>query len=99
MKKNKRNNNRLTKVIRETLERLNTSHIEDTTYVFTPESVVAFGDMIGGLDDTLSDLGSIRDSEGAILVDTELYSEEYLEDIITDLLSVVDRLEHLKGLE
>jgi hypothetical protein len=73
-------------------------HIEDS-YSFGPETVGAFNDMVGGLNDTVEDLNIIRIKEGDVLVDTDEYSDEYLEDIINDLESVVERLEFLKGLE
>jgi hypothetical protein len=74
------------------------SHLEDS-YRFGPDTIVAFGDMIGGLNDTAEDLNIIRLKEGDVLVDTDYYSDEYLEDIVTDLESIVERLEFLKGLE
>tara|TARA_R110000803_G_scaffold1618_3_gene5172 strand:+ start:570 stop:896 length:327 start_codon:yes stop_codon:yes gene_type:complete len=72
--------------------------IEDS-YGFNSETNLAFDDMVGGLNDTIEDLGIIRIKEGDVLVDTDFYSEEYLEDIVSDLESVVERLEYLKGLE
>lgn len=77
--------------------------IEDS-YSFNDETKLAFGDMIGGLNDTIEDLSIVQVKESGIIVDkygdeTDLYSEDYLEDIITDLESVVERLEYLKGLE
>ena len=74
------------------------SHLEDS-YRFGPETNVAFGEMIGGLNDTVEDLNIVRVKEGDVLVDTDSYSDEYLEDIINDLESVIERLEYLKGLE
>jgi hypothetical protein len=74
------------------------SHIDDS-YSFGPDTIEAFSDMIGGLNDTVEDLNIIRLKEDDVLVDTDVYSDEYLEDIINDLESVVERLEYLKGLE
>jgi hypothetical protein len=73
-------------------------HIEDS-YSFDDDTKSAFSDMVAGLNDTMEDLNIIKLEEGDVLVDTDLYSEEYMEDIITDLESVVERLEFLKGLE
>jgi hypothetical protein len=72
--------------------------IEDS-YGFNGKTKLAFDDMVGGLNDTVEDLSIIRIKEGDVLIDSDLYSEEYLEDIINDLESVVERLEYLKGLE
>jgi hypothetical protein len=74
------------------------SHLEDG-YSFSDESKEAFGDMIGGLEDTIEDLNIIVLKEDDVLVDMDLYSEEYINDIISDLESVVERLNYLKGLE
>lgn len=72
--------------------------IEDS-YSFSDETKLAFGDMVSGLNDTIEDLSIVQVKESGIIVDTDLYSEDYLEDIIVDLESVVERLEFLKGLE
>lgn len=74
------------------------SHIEDS-YTFSPETKEAFTDMVGGLNDTIEDLSIITLKEDDVVVDTDVHSGEYLDDIITDLESVVERLEYLKGLE
>jgi len=74
------------------------SNIEDS-YSFGPETQIAFNDMIGGLNDTIDDLNIIKIKEGDVLVLVDEYSDEYLEDTISDLESVVERLEFLKGLE
>lgn len=74
------------------------SHLEDS-YSFSQESKDAFSDMIGGLEDTVEDLGIIQLKEGDVLIETDVYSEQYLEDVITDLESVIERLRFIKGLE
>jgi hypothetical protein len=74
------------------------SRLEDS-YNFNPETKEAFGDMVGGINDIADDLHIVRLKDGDVLVDTDVYSDEYLEDIINDLESVVERLEFLKGLE
>ena len=74
------------------------SSIEDI-YNFTEETKSTFTDMIAGISDTIEDLSVIRTTEGDVLVDTDLYAEEYVDGIINDLESVVERLEFLKGLE
>jgi hypothetical protein len=68
-------------------------------YGFNDETKLAFGDMVGGVNDMIGDLSIVQVKESGIVVDTDLYSEDYLEDIIADLESVVERLEFLKGLE
>ena len=53
----------------------------------------------GSSTQCVEDLNIVRVKEGDVLVDTDSYSDEYLEDIINDLESVIERLEYLKGLE
>jgi hypothetical protein len=73
----------------------------EDVYTFTEETKTTFSDMVAGLGDTIEDLGVIRTTEGDVLVDTDVYAEEYMEGIIDDLESIVERLEFLKrrGLE
>lgn len=74
------------------------SHLEDS-YSFSEETKKAFSDMVGGLEDTIEDLSIIQLKEGDVLVDTDVYSEQYLDDIINDLDDVIERLRFIKGLE
>jgi hypothetical protein len=69
------------------------------SYSFNTETKLAFGDMVGGVNDMIEDLSIVQVKESGVVVDTDLYSEDYLEDIITDLESIVERLEYLKGLK
>ena len=72
--------------------------LEDV-YTFSEETKDTFNDMVSGLSDTIEDLGVIRTTEGDVLVSNDIYAEEYMEGIIDDLESVVERLEFLKGLK
>ena len=78
--------------------------IEDS-YSFNYETKLTFGEMVIGLNDTIEDLSIIQGKESGINPErairdySDLYSEDYLDGIITDLESVVERLEYLKGLE
>lgn len=74
------------------------SPIEDS-YSFSNETKLAFGDMVSGVNDMIEDLSIIQVKENGVVVDTDIYSEDYLEDIMSDLESIVERLEFLKGLE
>jgi hypothetical protein len=123
MKKVKMNNNRISNIVKKTLESdgvfVNETKIDsvikkylmerddmlmddepvDNLYSFTEETKDTFHDMAQGLLDTVEDLNVIKTTEGDVLVETDVYAEDYIETLILDLESVVERLEFLKGLE
>lgn len=74
------------------------SYIEDN-YSFSEETKKTFKDMVSGLEDTVEDLSIVQIKEGDVLVETDVYSEEYLENVMSDLEDVIERLRFLKGLE
>lgn len=74
------------------------SHLEDS-YSFSKESKQIFSNTVNTLKDTVEDLNIIQVKEGDVLINTDVYSEEYLESIMNDLEDVIERLEFIKGLE
>jgi hypothetical protein len=71
--------------------------LEDKTN-FSSKTSNALGDMVEGINEMLGDLEVIKEKEGNVLVYQNEYSDEYLEDVIQDLESVVDRISNLTEL-
>lgn len=71
--------------------------IEDK-YKFTSRTQVALEDMAEGLEEMLGDLELIKERESDVLVDTDLYSDEYMTEMISSLESVKEQLIFLKDL-
>jgi len=71
--------------------------IEDK-YEFTPRTQKAFDDMSDGLEEMIGDLEVIKQRESDVLVDTDIYADEYLSNIVSDLESIKEELRFLKDL-
>lgn len=70
--------------------------IDDT---FSDESKLAFDDMVIGVSGMIEDLSIIQVKEPGIDVGgIDLYSEDYIESIITDLENILEKLEYIKDL-
>ena len=71
--------------------------LEDKTN-FSSKTSNALSDMVEGINEMLGDLEVIKEKEGNVLVFQDEYSDEYLENVIQDLESVVDRVSYLTEL-
>jgi len=76
---------------------LDTDGIEDE-YEFSPKSSEALSDMVDGLGEMLDDLEIIKEKEGNVLVFNEVYVEDYLNGVISDLNDVMDDIKFLTEL-
>lgn len=125
-KRIKLNNDRVRKLVRESLKRDGTfvheskidkairqylkerSEVDndnlsyDDVSSFSPDTEDAFRDMIHGLNEMIEDLRIIQTKEPDVLVDMypeETYAESYLENLISNLESIVNSLEFLRDLD
>lgn len=74
---------------------------EDVTS-FSDEAKDAFRDMIHGLNEMAEDLRIIQTKEPDVLVDMypeEVYAESYLEDLISNIESLINSVEFLRDLD
>jgi len=77
------------------------NQVDDSTD-FSSEAKNAFHDMIGGLTEMVEDLRIIQTKEPDVLVEMypdETYAESYLEEMISNLESVIESLEFLRNME
>ena len=78
----------------------NLSYNEVTS--FSDNAKDAFRDMIHGLSEMVEDLRIIQTKEPDVLVDMyseETYAESYLEDLISDMESLISSVEFLRDLD
>ena len=74
----------------------------DDSMGFSSEAKNAFHDMINGLAEMVEDLRIIQTKEPDVLVEMypdETYAESYLEEMISNLESVIESLEFLRNME
>lgn len=67
-------------------------------YEFSPKIKKAFDDMSEGLNEIIGDLEVIKQKESDVLVDTDLYADEYISNMISTLETITEDLEFLRGL-
>lgn len=92
---------KINKIIKNYL--LERDYIEDTVdsdkYDFDVRTKRAFEDMSEGISEMIGDLEVIRTKEGDVLVGEDLYSEDFLTELITNFESLKEDLEFLSKLE
>jgi len=66
---------------------------------FSPKTNEAISDMVDGLSEMVADLDIIKEKEGNVLLFQDGYADEYLEDVIQDLESVIGNLEFITELK
>lgn len=71
--------------------------IEDK-YEFSPTSNKAFDDMLGGVEEMIGDLEVIKEKDSDVVVEVDLYADEYISNMISSLEAVSEDLKYLKGL-
>lgn len=93
---------RINKIVKDYLKERNDYLEDDTpisdTYEFTSRTQKAFDDMSDGIIEMIGDLEVIKAKEGDVLVETDVYSDEYLSNIISTLETVSEDLKILKSL-
>lgn len=72
--------------------------IEDE-YEFSPKTNEALTDMVDGLGEMLDDLEIIKEKEGDVLVFNDVYVDEYLTGIISDLNDLMEDIKFLTELK
>jgi len=68
-------------------------------YEFSPKTNEALSDMADGLSEMLDDLDIIKEKEGNVVVFNDVYADEYLEDIISNLQNLMEDLKYLTNLK
>lgn len=68
-------------------------------YEFSPKTNEALSDMVDGLSEMLDDLDIIKEKEGNVIVFNDVYVDEYLEDIISNLQNLMEDLKYLTNLK
>lgn len=68
-------------------------------YEFSPTTNKAFDDMSDGVEEMIGDLEYIKERESDVLVETDVYADEYLSNMISTLESIKEDLLFLKGLD
>ena len=68
-------------------------------YEFSPKTNEALSDMADGLSEMLDDLDIIKEKEGNVVVFNDVYADEYLEDIISNLQNLTEDLKYLTNLK
>ena len=74
----------------------------EDTMSFSEDAKDAFRDMIHGLTEMVEDLRIIQTKEPDVLVDMypdETYAESYLEDLISNMESLISTVEFLRDLD
>jgi hypothetical protein len=71
--------------------------IEDK-YEFSPTTNKAFDDMLGGVEEMIGDLEVIKEKDSDVVVEVDLYADEYISNMISSLEAVSEDLKFLKGL-
>lgn len=67
-------------------------------YEFTPRTQKAFDAMSDGLEEMIGDLEVIKQRESDVLIETDVYADEYLTNLISDLESIKEDMRGLKDL-
>jgi hypothetical protein len=83
---------KLSKIVKDRLQ-----PIQDK-YEFSPKTKEAFDDMLGGISEMVGDLEVIKEKENDVVVDADLYADEYISNMISTLEAIIEDLEFLKGL-
>jgi hypothetical protein len=68
-------------------------------YEFSPKTNEALLDMVDGLSEMLDDLEIIKEKEGNVLVFNDVYAEDYLGDVISDLNDMMEDIKYLTELK
>lgn len=68
-------------------------------YEFSPKTKEALSDMVDGLNEMADDLEIIKEKEGNVIVFNDVYGDEYLDGIISDLMDLIDDIKHLTELK
>lgn len=92
---------KINKIIKDYLLERDYMDPEVTTdkYEFDIRTKKAFEDMSDGISEMIGDLEVIRTREGDVLIDEDMYSEEFLTDLITSFESIKEDLEFLSKLD
>ena len=100
------NESKIDKAIKQYLRERNEGFDGDYTVenntTFSEETRDAFRDMIHGLNEMVEDLRIIQTKEPDVLVDMypeEQYAESFLENVVSNLESVIEYIEYLRDLE
>ena len=93
---------RINKIVKEYLKERD-DYLEDDVpigdkYEFEERTQKAFEDMSEGITEMIGDLEVVKAKEGDVLVDTDVYYDEYLSNIISTLEMVSEDLRVLKDL-
>lgn len=68
-------------------------------YEFSPKTNEALSDMVDGLSEMLDDLDIIKEKEGNVILSDGSYTDEYLQNVISDLNFIVEDLKFLTELK
>jgi hypothetical protein len=93
--------NRIDGIIKEYLierEEFLDNQFEDE-WGFSPKTKEALTDMVLGLTEMVGDLEIIKEKEGNVLLFTDVYADEYFDDIIKKINGVVDDINDATNLE
>ena len=68
-------------------------------YEFSPKTKDAISDMTEGIMEMVDDLEVIKEKEGNVLIFNDVYADEYLNGVISDLNGILDDLKFLTELK
>lgn len=93
---------RINRIIKEYLSERN-EFLDDETpiedvYEFKPRTQKALEDMSEGLEEMIGDLELIKEKENNVLVDTDVYADGFINDMVSSLEGVKEDLLYLKSL-
>jgi hypothetical protein len=93
---------RINRIIKDYLSERNEFLDDDTPikdkYEFTPRTQKAFEDMSDGLEEMIGDLEVIKQRESDVLVEVDVYADEYITNMLSNLEAVKEDLLFLKNL-
>lgn len=93
---------RINKIIKDYLSERREFLDDDTPigdkYEFTPRTKKAFEDMSEGLEEMIGDLEVIKQRESDVLVDVDVYADEHISNMVSNLEAIKEDLSFLKDL-
>lgn len=86
---------RIDSIIKEYLLERNENTIYDDKYEFSPKSLEILSQSLDNLSDIKDDLEVIKEKEGDLLILTDVYCDDYVNNVVGNLEKVIKDIEYM----
>jgi len=86
---------RIDSIIKEYLLERNENTIYDDKYEFSPKSLEILSQSLDNLSDIKDDLEVIKEKEGDVLILTDVYCDDYVNNVVGNLEKVIKDIEYM----